>query len=106
MLVHHRGDNGEMQRRHSAVIQRLWIKLCFDRWGVINDPQMRAACEQTKVAWMLWRRRLMQKLRWIAFYASIDVVGTHLAFIDPQRPCWRRAFEQGAGCFGSRPSAS
>src|SRR5213076_2598923 len=105
MLVHHRGDNGEMQRRRSAVIQRLWVKLCFDRWGVINNFQMRAACEQTKVAWMLWRRRMMQKLRCIAFYDPIGIVDTQLAFIDQEPTCWRFAFEKRNGSFDSPNSA-
>src|SRR4029077_7826763 len=97
MLVHHRGGNGEMQCRRSAVIQRLWVELCFNRCGVINNPQMCAACEQTKVAWMLWRRRMMQKLGGIAPYDSIDVVDAQLAFIDQEPTCCRFAFEKRDG---------
>src|SRR4030095_6445205 len=100
-----RGGNGEMQRRRSAVIQCLWVELCFDRWGVINNLQMRAACEQAQVAWMLWRRRMMQKLGGIAFYESIDIVDAQLAFIDQEPICWRFAFEKRDCSFNSPNSA-
>src|ERR1700730_18486238 len=101
MLVHHRGGNGEMQCRRSAVIQWLWVELCVDRWGVINNPQMCATREETKVAWMLWCRRMMQKLRWIAFYDSIHIVRAQLAFIDQDPTGWRFAFEERDGSFDS-----
>src|SRR4029077_2270311 len=97
MLVHHRGGNGEMEGRRSPVIQRLWVELCFDRRGVINNPQMRAARDQAKVAWMLWRRRMMQKLSGIAFYDPIDIVDAQLAFIDQEAIRWRFAFEKRDG---------
>src|SRR4026208_343632 len=89
MLIHHRGGNGEMQCWRTAIIQWLWVELSFDRWGGMNDLQMRAAREKAKVAWMLWRRRMMQKLGGIAFYDSIDIV-------DAQRTLGR----QGAVCRG------
>src|SRR4029077_5490035 len=85
--------------------QRLWVELCFDRRGVINNPQMRAARDQAKVAWMLWRRRMMQKLSGIAFYDPIDIVDAQLAFIDQEAIRWRFAFEKRNGSFNSPNSA-
>ena len=105
MLIHHRCGNGEMQRRRSAIIQWLWVELCVDRWGVINNPQMRAAREQAKVAWMLWRRRMMQKLSGIAFYDSIDIMDAQLAFVDQKPVRWRFAFEKCDRSFDSPNSA-
>src|SRR4030095_11089342 len=105
MLVHHRGGNGEMQRWRSTVVQWLWVELCFDRWGVINNSQLRAAREQTKVAWMLCRRRMMQKLDGIAFYDSIHIVDAQLAFVDQESICWRFAFEKRDCSFDSPNSA-
>src|SRR6266511_1873981 len=89
MLVHHRGCNGEMQRRRSAVIQWLWIELCFDRWGVINNPQMRTAREEAKVAWMLWRRRMMQKIR------RSDCAARRAAGMNSRLPCQDRHIPRG-----------
>ena len=105
MLVHHRGGNGEMQRRRSAVIQRLWVELSFDRRGVIDNLQMRAAREQAKVARMLRRWRMMQKLSGIAFYDPIDIVDAQLAFIDQEPIRWRFAFEKRDGSFDPPDSA-
>src|SRR5438874_4151834 len=66
---------------------------------------MPAARERTKVAWMLWRRRMMQELSGIAFYDSIDIVDAQLAFIDQEPTCWRFAFEKRDGSFDSPNSA-
>jgi hypothetical protein len=105
MLVHHRSGNGEMQRRRPAIIERLWIKFCFDRWGVINNPQMRAARERAKIAWMLWRRWMMQEFGWIALHDSIDIVDAQLAFVDQESICWWFAFEKRDCSFDSPNSA-
>src|ERR1044072_9539303 len=88
MLIHHRCGNGEMQRRRSTIIQWLWVELCVDRWRGINNRQICAARERPKVAWMLWGRRMMQKLGGIAFYDSIDIMNTQLTFVD-QKPVRR-----------------
>src|SRR5580693_1672634 len=105
MLVHHCGGDGEMQCRCSAVTQWPWVELCFDCWGVINNPQMRAAREQSKIAWMLSRRRMMQEFRGIAFYDSVDIVDAQLAFIHQEPTCWRFAFEKRDCSFDSPNSA-
>src|SRR5262249_46475853 len=105
MLVHHGGGNGEMQRRRSAVIRWLWVELCFERWGVINNSQLRTAREQAKLAWTLWRWGMMQKLGGIAFYNSIDIVDAQLAFIDQEPIRWWFAFEKRDCSFDSPNSA-
>src|SRR6266542_3718716 len=105
MLVHHRGRNGKMQRRRSTFVQWLWVELCFDRWGVINNPQMRAGGEEAKVAWILWRRGMMQKLSGIAFYDSIDIVDAQLTFVDQKPIRWWFALEKRDCSFDSPNSA-
>src|ERR1043166_7272704 len=105
MLVHHRGGNGEMQRRHSAIVQWFWVELCLDRWSVINNPQMRTAREKTKIAWMLRGRGMMQKLGGITFHNSIDIVNSQLAFIDEEPIRWRFAFKKRDRPFDSPNSA-
>src|SRR6266496_4634324 len=55
---------------------------------------MRAACEHSKIARTLRRRRVMQKFGWIAFHDSIDIVHTKLTLIDQEPIGWRFAFEE------------
>src|SRR5438045_2522440 len=66
---------------------------------------MPSACEQPKVAWLLWCRRMMQKLRGIAFYDPVDIVDSQLALINQEPTCWRFAFEKCDGSFDSPNSA-
>src|SRR5438067_1382876 len=80
-------------------------EICFDCWSVINDLQMPSACEQPKVAWLLWCRGMMQKLRGIAFYDPVDIVDSQLALINQEPTCWRFAFEKRDGSFDSPNSA-
>jgi len=94
-----------MQRWRSAVVHWLWVELCFDRRGVVNNSQMRAARERAKVAWVLCRRRMMQKLGGIAFYDSIDIVDAQLAFVDQEPICRWFAFEKRDCSFDSPNSA-
>src|SRR5712675_1109255 len=101
MLIHHRGGDREMQRWRSAIIQRFWVELSFNRRRVIDNAQTRPDCDWAKVAWVLRRRRMMQKLSRIAFYDSIDIVGAQLAFVDQEPIRWRFALEKGDCSFDS-----
>ena len=90
MLVHHRGRNCEMQRRPARQLSELRslygvrIQLPLDRRRVIDNLQMRAAGEQSKVARMLWRWRMMQEFSRITFHDSINIVHAKLAFDRPE----------------------
>src|SRR5712672_501674 len=97
MLVHHRGGDCEMQGRRSAVIQRLWVKLSFDRRRVIDNVQARATGEKAKIARMLRTWRMMQEFRGIASHDSIHIVHAQLAFIDQEPISWRFIFEERHG---------
>src|SRR6266487_5231743 len=66
---------------------------------------MRAAGEQSKIARVLWRRRMMQKFGWITFHDSIAIVHTKLALIDQKPIGWRFAFEDRDCSFDSQNSA-
>src|SRR4029453_8100473 len=105
MLIAHGGVNGEVQRGCPAVVQWVWVGLCFDCRGVIDNPQMRAAREWAKVAWMLRGRRMMQKLRRISFYNSIDIVDPQLAFVHQKPICRWFALEKRDCSFDSPNSA-
>src|SRR4029077_6936031 len=101
MLIHHRGGNREMQRWGSAIIQRLWIELSFDRWRVIDDLQTRPRRERAKVARVLRCWRMMQKFGGKSFHDPIHIVHAELAFIDEEPISWRFAFEERRGSFDS-----
>ena len=71
-----------------------WIQLPLDRRRVIDNLQMRSAGELPKVAWMLWRWRMMQEFSRIAFHDSINIVNAQLALVNKEPVRWRFAFEE------------
>src|SRR5438034_11232981 len=103
-LIHHCSRNCEMQRRparrsfsgggRAPFARRRWIELPLDRRRVIDNLQMRSAGELSKVAWMVWRWRMMQEFSRIAFHDSINIVNAQLAFVNQKPVRWRFAFEE------------
>src|SRR5881628_3845027 len=104
MLIHHCGRNREMQRRparrsfsgggRAPIVHGHWIQLPLDRRRVIDNLQMRSAGELPKIAWMLWRWRMMQEFSRIAFHDSINIVNAQLALVNKEPIRWRFAFEE------------
>ena len=84
LLAHHRGGDFEMERRQTAIVDRLWMEFCFDGRGVVDDAQARARCERPKIPRFLWRRRMMNELRGVTFDDSIRIVDAQLALIHQQ----------------------